>query len=114
MIRRPAHDRSARTAEAAPEREEEEKLGGAPSPDAAAELVQALAPHARGAMVQRLAAAYGNRFVGRVAATVEEAPLPASADNLRRFRDGMPKLKDAAGLQAPTVDLADLAGPQAW
>jgi hypothetical protein len=74
-----------------------------------------MAPHAQGPMVQRLAAAYGNRFVGRVVPALQDpAPLPASADNLRRFREGMPRLVALAGLAAPAVDVADLAAPNEW
>src|SRR4051794_4619753 len=50
----------------------------------------------------RLQAARGNRFAADVALFRQPAPaLPASADNLRRFRDGYPLLRSLAWERPP-------------
>src|SRR5689334_18389141 len=60
--------------------------------------------------------AFGNQAVTRMLARRTAPPLPAGADNLKRFRDGAPRLRALAGRPAPAVDAQalDLAPALAW
>jgi hypothetical protein len=62
--------------------------------------------------------AFGNHAVTRMLARqpAPAAELPAGADNLKRYRDGAPRLRALAGRPAPAVDAQalDLSPALAW
>lgn len=82
------------------------RLGPNPTPREAAEMIR-MFPSERARTLEQLAAAHGNRFVADTALFLQEGPaLPASADNLKRFREGFPRLRSLAYERRPAIPQA--------
>jgi hypothetical protein len=73
--------------------------------DATPREVAAMVRAAGGARVG-LMRSLGNQLAREVAAVLHEDALPPAADNLRRYRDGVPRLRSLASQQPPGADWA--------
>ena len=79
------------------------RLGPNPTPREAAEMIRTF-PNERARTLEQLGAAHGNKFVADTALFLQDLPaLPATADNLKRFREGFPRLRSLAYERRPTV-----------
>jgi hypothetical protein len=79
------------------------RLGPNPTPREAAEMIRTF-PSERARTLEQLAAAHGNKFVADTALFLQDLPaLPATADNLKRFRDGFPRLRSLAYERRPAI-----------
>lgn len=72
-------------------------------------------PSERATTLERLGAAHGNKFVADTALFLQDLPpLPASADNLKRFREGFPRLRSLAYERVPAAGDLDLRPALRW
>src|SRR3954453_13141822 len=79
------------------------RLGPDPAPREAAQMIR-MFPSERAATLEKLAATHGNKFVADTALFLQELPpLEATADNLKRFRDGFPTLRSLAYEPRPAI-----------
>jgi hypothetical protein len=79
------------------------RLGPNPTPREAAEMIR-MFPNERARTLEQLAAAHGNKFVADTALFLQDLPpLEATADNLKRFREGFPRLRSLAYERRPTI-----------
>src|SRR5690348_8532665 len=79
------------------------RLGSNPTPKQVAEAIR-MFPNERAATLEKLQAARGNKFVSDVALFLQDQPaLEATADNLKRFREGFPRLRSLAWEQKPQI-----------
>jgi hypothetical protein len=79
------------------------RLGPNPTPREAADAIR-MFPSERAATLEKLAATHGNKFVADTALFLQELPpLEATADNLKRFREGFPRLRSLAYERRPAI-----------
>src|SRR3954451_16390801 len=103
----------ARIAEPAPAVQEEAppaatRLGPHPTPREAADMIRTF-PNERAATLERLAATHGNKFVSDTVLFVQDLPpLEASAEGLKHFREGFPRLRSLAYERVPASGDMDL------
>ena len=90
------------------------RLGANPTPREAADAIR-MFPGERAATLERLGAAHGNKFVADTVLFLQDQPaLPATADNLRRFREGYPRLRSLAYERRPAAGNLDLLPALLW